>query len=231
MLASLVLAALAAFVWSLSAGALPVSTTDLFNAFSGGAGGMESDIVRTLRLPRATAAFACGGLLALADTPAGELPYGTQRRIEIALQRLGRVAAEIDQHAEELLGVGVDLEGVVAEIAGLRADVGAVASFVGYVRADKLAGDTEIPQGQMIGGQFVPPAWTQMLAKALNPLPAKRQEVISEFIHDLTAPGAQFHQQRTTPLIERNPVLFWKCSTALLTLAVLTLLALRILEH
>lgn len=65
-LAGLVLAALAAFVWSLSAGALPVSATDLFNAFSGGAGGMESDIVRTLRLPRATAAFACGGLLALA---------------------------------------------------------------------------------------------------------------------------------------------------------------------
>lgn len=76
------------------------------------------------------------------------------------------------------------------------------------------------------------PAWVDaVLAKALHPNPAKRQEVISEFIHDLTAPGAQFHQQRTTPLIERNPVLFWKCSTALLTLAVLTLLALRILEH
>lgn len=76
------------------------------------------------------------------------------------------------------------------------------------------------------------PAWVDaVLAKALHPNPAKRQEVISEFIHDLKAPGAQFHQQRTTPLIERNPVLFWKCSTALLTLAVLTLLALRILEH
>lgn len=76
------------------------------------------------------------------------------------------------------------------------------------------------------------PAWVDaVLAKALHPNPAKRQEVISEFIHDLKAPGAQFHQQRTTPLIERNPVLFWKCSTSLLTLAVLTLLALRILEH
>ena len=51
---------------------------------------------------------------------------------------------------------------------------------------------------------------TRVLAKALNPLPAKRQEVISEFVHDLKAPGARFHSQRATPLIERNPVLFWK---------------------
>lgn len=40
--------------------------------------------------------------------------------------------------------------------------------------AERLAGDTELPQGQMIGGQFVPPAWTQMLAKALNPMWAKQ---------------------------------------------------------
>ena len=65
-LAGLVLAALAAFVWSLSAGALPVSFDDLLTALSGTEGGMEADIIRSLRLPRAVAAFACGGLLALA---------------------------------------------------------------------------------------------------------------------------------------------------------------------
>lgn len=76
------------------------------------------------------------------------------------------------------------------------------------------------------------PQWVDaVLAKALHPTPAKRQEVISEFIHDLKAPGARFHSQRSTPLIERNPVLFWKCSTALLSLAVLVLIALRVLEH
>jgi serine/threonine protein kinase len=75
------------------------------------------------------------------------------------------------------------------------------------------------------------PAWVDsVLAKALNPLPAKRQEVISEFVHDLKAPGARFHSQRATPLIERNPVLFWKCSTALLALTVLVLLALRVFQ-
>ena len=65
-IAGLVMAALAAFAWSLSAGAMPVSVQDLLAALGSGDGGMEADIVRQLRLPRATAAFACGGLLALA---------------------------------------------------------------------------------------------------------------------------------------------------------------------
>ena len=61
----LVAAALAAFAWALSAGELPVTAADLLAALGGGAGSMEADIIRTLRLPRAVAAFACGGLLAL----------------------------------------------------------------------------------------------------------------------------------------------------------------------
>jgi serine/threonine protein phosphatase PrpC len=77
----------------------------------------------------------------------------------------------------------------------------------------------------------LPPWVDAVLAKALHPDPAKRQEVISEFIHDLKAPGGQFLSRRATPLIERNPVLFWKCSTALLSLAVIVLLAIRALGH
>ena len=40
--------------------------------------------------------------------------------------------------------------------------------------AEKLAVDTDMPQGQVVGGQYVAPAWTQMLAKALNPMWAKQ---------------------------------------------------------
>ncbi len=65
-LAGLVTAALAAFAWALTAGALPVSGDAVLAALVGTGGSMEADIVRTLRLPRAVAAFACGGLLALA---------------------------------------------------------------------------------------------------------------------------------------------------------------------
>ena len=76
------------------------------------------------------------------------------------------------------------------------------------------------------------PAWVDaVLAKALSPQPDKRQEVISEFVQDLKAPGAQFQSQRITPLIDRDPVLFWKCSTAVLGVVVVALLALRAFGH
>lgn len=76
------------------------------------------------------------------------------------------------------------------------------------------------------------PAWVDaVLAKALHPDPARRQAVISEFVHDLSAPGSEFCSARPTPLIERNPVMFWQTATALLGLSTATLLALRVLGH
>ena len=68
------------------------------------------------------------------------------------------------------------------------------------------------------------PAWLDaVLGKALQADAARRQAVISEFIHDLRAPGQQFRSQRPPPLIERNPVLFWQASTLVLALVALAL--------
>ena len=68
------------------------------------------------------------------------------------------------------------------------------------------------------------PAWLDaVLGKALQPDPARRQAVISEFVHDLRAPGPQFRSLRPPPLIERNPVLFWQASTLVLALVALAL--------
>ena len=76
------------------------------------------------------------------------------------------------------------------------------------------------------------PAWLDaVLKKALSPEPARRQEVVSEFVYDLHAPGAQFQSTRSPPLVERNPVRFWQATTLLLALAVLGLLALQVLRH
>lgn len=41
--------------------------------------------------------------------------------------------------------------------------------------AEQLAADRDIPQGQMVSGVYVAPSWTQQLAKALNPLLARKQ--------------------------------------------------------
>lgn len=61
----LLAATLAAFCWALIAGDLPVTAAEVWAAL-GGAEGMPAQVVRELRLPRAVATFACGGLLALA---------------------------------------------------------------------------------------------------------------------------------------------------------------------
>jgi len=55
-----------AMVWALSAGEIAVSARTVFGALSGTVSGMEADIIRHLRLPRAVAVFVCGGLLATA---------------------------------------------------------------------------------------------------------------------------------------------------------------------
>lgn len=76
------------------------------------------------------------------------------------------------------------------------------------------------------------PAWVDaVLQKALHPNPLKRQQAASEFAHDLQAPGPEFLRTRTPPLIERNPVRFWRGLTVLLGLAVVGLLALRAFGH
>ena len=66
MLAGLSLVGVAALWWALVAGELSVSLGDALAAALGTSGGMDVQIVRELRLPRAVAAFACGGLLATA---------------------------------------------------------------------------------------------------------------------------------------------------------------------
>lgn len=64
-LAVLVLLALASFWTALAAGSIPLAAADIFSALLGREA-PGADIVRQLRLPRALAGFACGGLLALA---------------------------------------------------------------------------------------------------------------------------------------------------------------------
>ncbi|MBE7423004.1 MAG: iron ABC transporter permease [Zoogloeaceae bacterium] len=62
----LALIGLASLIVALAAGSLPVSAADVGRALLGDTSGMAAEVVRALRLPRAMAAFACGGLLALA---------------------------------------------------------------------------------------------------------------------------------------------------------------------
>jgi len=55
------------------------------------------------------------------------------------------------------------------------------------------------------------PAWVDdAIRKAVHPDPSERYEEISEFIYDLHHPNTAFLNKTRPPLIERNPVVFWK---------------------
>lgn len=72
------------------------------------------------------------------------------------------------------------------------------------------------------------PAWIDgALRKAVHPDPWQRHEELSEFVFELRHPNPSYLTPGTLPLIERNPLLFWKCLSLVLACAALVLLALR----
>lgn len=76
------------------------------------------------------------------------------------------------------------------------------------------------------------PQWIDgTLERAVHPNPAKRYDSLSEFLFDLRHPNANYLNTSSTPLIERNPLLFWKSTTIVLALAVILLLALQHFGH
>lgn len=73
------------------------------------------------------------------------------------------------------------------------------------------------------------PEWLdRVLRKALQPVPARRQQALSEFLHDLHAPGPEFMTRDRTPLQQRHPLLFWRGLTLVFGLATVVLLGLRV---
>jgi len=72
------------------------------------------------------------------------------------------------------------------------------------------------------------PAWIDdAIRKAVEPDPFERYEELSEFVFDLHHPNNEFLNKTRPPLIERNPVIFWKSVSFVLMLVVIVLSAVR----
>ena len=72
------------------------------------------------------------------------------------------------------------------------------------------------------------PAWIDdVLRRAVHPDPNKRYDELSEFTHELRHPNKKYLDASRVPLIERNPLLFWKCTTLFFGLLVVLLLFLQ----
>lgn len=70
------------------------------------------------------------------------------------------------------------------------------------------------------------PAWVDgAIRKAVHPNPERRYEAISEFLHDLRHPNRAFLTDKVPPIIERDPVRFWKSLALLLGVLLLAALA------
>lgn len=66
------------------------------------------------------------------------------------------------------------------------------------------------------------PAWIDgVLRRALHPDPGKRYEELSEFVYDLRHPNARYLSRTRVPLLERNPVAFWRGVALILGVALL----------
>lgn len=71
------------------------------------------------------------------------------------------------------------------------------------------------------------PAWLDgPLRKAVHPDPNKRYQAVSEFVYELRHPRPEFADRPAPPLLERNPLLFWKGLSLLLAVTVAVLASL-----
>jgi hypothetical protein len=69
------------------------------------------------------------------------------------------------------------------------------------------------------------PAWfDDVLRKATHPDPNKRYAELSEFVYDLRHPNKASLSKTRAPLIERNPVAFWKGVSLILVIVIAILL-------
>jgi serine/threonine protein phosphatase PrpC len=65
----------------------------------------------------------------------------------------------------------------------------------------------------------------EALRKSVHPNPSQRYEELSEFLFDLRHPNQAFLNKARPPLMERNPVVFWKSVAFVLAVIVALLLA------
>jgi serine/threonine protein kinase len=90
-------------------------------------------------------------------------------------------------------------------------------------RVRTRAAQRKLQYASLVGDQRDIPAWIDAaLRKAVHPDPLERYESLSEFVHDLRHPNSAL--MRPTPLVERNPALFWKGVSVALGLALFLLL-------
>ena len=166
---------------------------------------------------------------------------GTVKIIDFGSTRVAGLA-EIGEPREhsELLGTAAYSapEYFLGESGTARSDLFALAVITYQMLTGQLPYGTQVAKARSRAAQhklvYQPardhrreiPAWIdEVLRKALHPDPLKRYPELSEFVFELRHPSKAFINRSRPPLMERDPVRFWKGVSFILLLIIVALLA------
>ncbi len=166
--------------------------------------------------------------------------YGTIKLIDFgAVSIAGMQETLIETPATYLLGTALYSapEYFLGEVGDTRSEQFSLAVLCYFLLSGKYPYATNVAKCKTISAQRALsyqsvlnedkniPSWVDYaIKKAAHPLPTRRYEELSEFIHDLHKPNAHYVNQVQPPLIERDPVGFWQGMSLCLTLLVVYLL-------
>ena len=165
---------------------------------------------------------------------------GTVKIIDFGATRVAGIS-EIDSPLarSELLGTMqyTAPEYFLGESGTPRSDLFSLGVIAYQMLSGRLPYDAEVPKARTRAAQRLLkyrsvlddereiPAWIdEVLRKATHPDPSKRYEELSEFVYELRHPSQAYLSRVRAPLLERNPVAFWRGVSLLLAIAVVILL-------
>jgi serine/threonine protein kinase/serine/threonine protein phosphatase PrpC len=151
---------------------------------------------------------------------------GTVKIIDFGATRVAGLE-EIDTGVEQINLLGAALyaapEYFLGEQGSPRADIYSLGIIAYQMLSGGFPYGTQVPKSRtkaaqkklayqsVLNEEREIPAWIDdAIRKAVEPDPLVRYEELSEFIYDLHHPNKEFLHKTKPPLIERNPVVFWK---------------------
>jgi serine/threonine protein phosphatase PrpC len=166
---------------------------------------------------------------------------GTVKIIDFgAVSVAGLLEQGCEAQANQLLGTMLYTapELFLGDNASVRSELYALGCICYYMLSGRFPYGTQVSKARTLSAQRhleycsvldkdseIPRWMDDAIRKAVHPLPERRYQEISEFIHDLRHPSKQFLHKTRAPLLERNPVAFWQTISFCLTLAIVLILS------
>jgi serine/threonine protein phosphatase PrpC/predicted Ser/Thr protein kinase len=173
---------------------------------------------------------------------------GTVKLIDLGAARVAGLVETSERHQSALPGTAIYMapEYFLGEVGTVQSDLYSLGVLTYHMLSGRFPYGTEVAKAKSLTAQrrlrYCPlsneransrrnddrtlPAWVDdTLRRALQLNPDKRYRELSEFVFDLRHPNPAFANGSRSPLLQREPVLFWQSVSAILAAVVLVLLA------